>query len=160
MAISSRVEVAKAALADGEAIHRLVNYYAQHGGILLPRSLADIYQHIRDFTVVKEDGKVIGCCALRIYWRDLAEIRSLAVEPHLKGRGIGSQLLIACIDEAKSLGIRRLFTLTYAGPFFERHGFRPIDKNKLPQKIWADCIKCSKLTTCDEKAYILELTKP
>jgi amino-acid N-acetyltransferase len=157
LAISSRLELDKATLADAEGIHKLVNYYAHHGSLLLPRTLSDIYQHIRDFTVVREDGQVVGCCALRIYWRDLAEIRSLAVEPARTGRGIGSQLLQACVSEATVLGIKRVFTLTYSGPFFERHGFKPIDKKRLPQKIWADCMRCAKLPTCDEKAYILDL---
>ncbi len=157
MAIGSRLELGKATLEDAEGIYRLVNHYAQHGGLLLPRSLADIYHHIRDFTVAKQEGRVVGCCALRIYWRDLAEVRSLAVEPGLTGHGIGSRLLLACIEEARELGIKRLFTLTYAGPFFETHGFRPIDKGKLPEKIWADCLRCAKLPMCDEKAYILEI---
>ncbi len=157
MTISSQIELAKATLADAEGIHKLVNYYAQRGGLLLPRTLADIYQHIRDFTVMRDRDRVVGCCALRIYWRDLAELRSLAVDPAYQGLGLGSRLVLACIGEATELGIKRLFTLSYSGGFFEKLGFQPIEKSRLPQKVWADCLKCAKLPTCDETAYILEL---
>jgi len=148
--------VRKARLSDAEAIHSLVNSYAQKG-LLLPRSISSVYEHIRDFWVYEEEGEVVGCCALQIVWEDLAEIRSLAVREDRKGEGIGRKLVEVCIKEAKELGIERVFSLTYARDFFEALGFRVVDKSVLPHKVWGDCVNCVKFPSCDEIAVILEL---
>lgn len=148
--------VRKARLSDATAIYGLINIYAQRG-LLLPRSLVSIYDRIRDFWVFEEEGKVLGCVALQIVWEDLAEIRSLAVDEARKGEGIGSVLVEACLREAEELGIRRVFSLTYAKDFFERIGFKAIDKKELPQKVWGDCVSCPKFPGCDEVAVILDL---
>ncbi|RLJ69855.1 N-acetylglutamate synthase [Hydrogenivirga caldilitoris] len=148
--------VRKARLSDAQAIHSLVNEYALQG-VLLPRSLSSIYEHIRDFWVYEEGGEVLGCCALQIVWADLAEIRSFAVRKDRKGLGIGKALISSCIEEAKSLGIKKVFSLTYAKDYFERFGFRVVDKSTLPHKVWGDCINCVKFPNCDEIAVILEL---
>ncbi len=148
--------VRKARLKDAPVIHSLVNDYASKG-ILLPRSLNSIYEHIRDFWVYEEGGKILGCAALQIVWEDLAEIRSLAVEESRKGEGIGRALVEACLREAEELGVKSVFSLTYAKDFFERLGFRVVDKNVLPHKVWSDCINCVKFPNCDEIAVILEL---
>lgn len=148
--------VRKAKLSDAKTIYELVSDYAKEG-IVLPRSLNSIYEHIRDFWVYEEEGEVLGCCALQIVWEDLAEIRSLAVRRDRKGEGIGRELVRACIEEAHQLGVRRVFSLTYARDFFERFGFRVIDKSTLPHKVWTDCVNCIKFPDCDEIAVILEL---
>ncbi len=150
--------VRKARLKDAEKIHLLVNRYASEG-LLLPRSIGSIYEHIRDFWVYEEDGDILGCCALQIIWEDLAEIRSFAVRKEHHRKGIGKALIKACIEEAKSLGVQRIFSLTYAKGFFERFGFKEIDKSVLPYKVWSDCINCPKFYTCDETAVILEIRK-
>ncbi|RMG56963.1 MAG: N-acetyltransferase, partial [Deltaproteobacteria bacterium] len=116
-----------------------------------------IYENIRDFFVCEdEDGGVVGVAALHVMWEDLAEIRSLAVKEGSEGGGIGRMLMDACLSEARSLGIKRVFALTYRSGFFEKFGFREVEKSTLPQKIWTDCLKCSKFPDCDETAVILE----
>ncbi|ADY73447.1 GCN5-related N-acetyltransferase [Desulfurobacterium thermolithotrophum DSM 11699] len=148
----------KARMKDAERIQFLINEYAKQG-LMLPRSINSIYEHIRDFWVYEESGKILGVCALTIFWNDLAEVRSLAVDPkHLK-RGIGTALVKKTLEEAKEFGIGRVFTLTYQVRFFEKLGFKVIDKNSLPHKIWRDCINCVKFPNCDETAMEIEILK-
>lgn len=150
--------ITKAAVKDVKEIHRILEYFAQKGD-LLPRSLSDLYENLRDFFVYREsaDGEILGVCSLHIHWEDLAEIRSLAVKENHSGRGVGTRLVKSCIAEAKELGITRLFVLTYKPAFFERLGFAIIEKGKLPHKIWGECIKCHKFPDCDEIAMMMEL---
>lgn len=145
--------VRKARAADGPAIQRLLARFASRGE-LLPRTLNDVYQHLRDFVVGEADGRIVGVCALWLYWEDLAEVRSLAVDEQYGGRGLGTALVKACVVEAAQLGVRRVFALTYRPRFFERLGFQTLDKRELPQKIWKDCLRCAKFTCCDEVALI------
>ena len=148
--------VRKARATDGPAIQKLLAHFAARGD-LLHRTLDEIYQHLRDFFVCEADGQVVGVCALWLYWEDLAEVRSLAVLESHGGRGLGKALVEACVEEAWTLGIRRVFALTYRPGFFERLGFRTLDKSALPQKIWKDCIQCAKFTCCDEVALIRQV---
>jgi len=149
--------IQKPKIADAREIQRLVNTFADEGK-LIPRSLSDIYDYWRDFVIFKKPGNPLaGVCALHIYWADLAEIRSLAVATVEQGKGIGEHLIRACIQEAQELEIPQLFVLTYIPSYFERFGFRVVDKSALPQKIWRDCIKCVKFPDCDETALILSL---
>ncbi len=150
--------VRKAKLSDARSIYTLVGEFARRG-LLLPRSLNSIYEHIRDFWVYEEEGEVVGCAALQVIWEDLAEIRSLAVKEDRQGEGIGRELVEACLREAKELGIGRVFSLTYAREFFERMGFRPVEKSDLPHKVWGDCVNCVKFPECDETAVIIDLRK-
>ena len=146
-------EVRKARAADVPGMQRLISYFAARGD-LLPRTLNELYVHLRDFFVCVAEGEVVGICALSLYWEDLAEVRTLAVREEYGGRGMGAALVTACLDEAGRLGVQRVFALTYRPGFFTRLGFREIDKRELPQKIWKDCIKCAKFTNCDEVALI------
>ncbi|MGK2906870.1 MAG: N-acetyltransferase [Desulfuromonadales bacterium] len=148
--------IRKAILQDARQIHKLLLNYAKDG-LVLPRSLMDIFETIRDFYVFAEDSRVIGAAALNICWEDLAEVRSLVVEEKHNGRGIGRYLVEACISEARQLGIGRVFALTYQQTFFEKLGFQVIEKSELPHKIWGDCIKCAKFPECDEIALSLSL---
>jgi len=150
--------VRKAKLSDARSIYTLVAEFA-HRGILLPRSLNSIYEHIRDFWVYEEGKEIVGCVALQVVWEDLAEIRSLAVRKDRQGEGIGRELVEACLKEAKELGIGRVFSLTYAREFFERIGFSVIDKSSLPHKVWGDCVNCVKFPECDETAVIIDLSR-
>jgi len=149
--------IRRATIADAEQIQRLINQFADQGR-LLPRSLSEIYDHLRDFHVYEgQDHAIEGVCALHICWEDLAEIRSLAVATEARKNGIGMKLVEACLEEARQLGVKQVFVLTYIPPYFERTGFQVTDKSTLPHKIWADCIRCVKFPNCDEIAMILDL---
>ena len=149
--------IRRATIADAEQIQQLINQFAD-AGRLLPRSLSEIYDNLRDFHVYEGQNRHIeGVCALHICWEDLAEIRSLAVADKERKKGIGMKLVEACLEEARNLGIARAFLLTYIPPYFERSGFRAVDKSTLPHKIWADCIRCVKFPDCDETAMIIDL---
>ncbi len=141
---------------DGPAIQRLLGQFARKGE-LLPRTLNEVYRNLRDFVVAESGGNVVGVCALSVYWEDLSEIRSLAVDEAHGGRGLGSALVRACLDEARTLGIKRVFALTYRPGFFARLGFHELDKRELPEKIWKDCLQCAKYHCCDETALIREV---
>ena len=148
----------KARLKDIAHIHRLVNACAGKGE-MLPRPLAELYDNMRDYVVYEdaETGEVQGACALHICWEDLAEVRSLCVVEHARRKGLGGELVRACMDEAGLLDIKRLFVLTYRSEFFGRFGFREVAKTELPQKIWTDCVNCPKFPLCDEVAMIARL---
>ncbi|HSW61826.1 MAG TPA: N-acetyltransferase [Dissulfurispiraceae bacterium] len=148
--------IRKACMADIKAIQALVNDFAKREQ-MLPRSLNELYESARDFIVYEEKGSLVGVCALRIMWDDLGEIRSLAVRAQHQKKGIGKKLVKRCLKEARELGLKRVFALTYHPLFFKKLGFRDIDKAKLPQKIWSDCIKCHKFPECDEHGVILSL---
>jgi len=148
--------VRKATVHDVRTIHNILSYYVKQD-ILLPRSLADLYEHIRDFYVEEsdeEDGNLSGICSLIVSWEDLGEIRSLSVIEHAQNRGIGTKLVKKCLEEAVELGLSRVFALTLRKKFFADLGFEEIEKALLPHKIWADCITCPKFPNCDEIAMI------
>jgi amino-acid N-acetyltransferase len=146
----------KAQIGDVKEIQKLLLTFASRGD-MLSRSLSEIYESLRDFFVFEEDGILLGVAALHIVWDDLAEVRSVAVVEEAGRKGLGSQLVQACIDEARQIGLRRIFCLTYKPEFFGKHGFRLVDKAELPHKVWGDCIKCAKFPDCDENAMILDL---
>ena len=150
--------IRKARMSDVKGIHGLIAEYARKGD-MLPRSLADIYENLRDYFVfLGNDGELVGSAAIHIMWEDLAEVRSLAVREGEMRRGIGTQLVESCISEAIMLGIERVFALTYKPEFFEKLGFHVVDKSELPQKIWTDCLKCSKFPDCDEVALVADFS--
>ena len=145
----------QAKIPDAEAIHALVSSYAELD-IMLFLSMADIYENLQQFTVAEVDGQVAGCCALQIVWSDLVEIRSLAIDKALLGKGIGKALVQAVLEQAQVLGAGQVFTLTLEAGFFKKLGFEEVPKEKLPMKVWSDCAKCSKQDRCDETAMIYE----
>jgi len=148
--------IRKAKIAEAKTIQKLINSFAKEGK-LLPRSLSEIYDNLRDFFVFEEDGRILGVCALHICWEDLAEIRSLAVQEDAGRKGVGRQLVEACLEEAKELGVKKVFLLTYIPSFFRKLGFSEVDKATLPHKIWGDCLRCPKFPHCDEVALIRTL---
>jgi len=157
----------------------LISSYAERDKMLF-RSLADIYKNLQTFTVVELDGNVVGCCALQVIWpaatscppprlasgdagagvvrrrgkSDLAEIKSLAVDEENTGTGVGKMLVAAATEQACQLGLPRIFALTLNPDFFEKLGFKIIEKDSLPMKVWSDCAKCPKQQNCDEIAVI------
>jgi len=150
------IYIRKAKIKDVQNIQQLINSYVQEGK-LLPRSLSELYERVRDFFVAEIDEKIIGCCALHIIWEDLAEIRSLAVSKDMTHQGIGMKLLEAAVNSAKELEIDKIFVLTYSTDFFKAFGFKLVDKSTLPHKIWGECIKCVHFPNCNEEALIYEL---
>lgn len=148
--------IRKAQISDVKDIQKLLMTFANRGD-MLSRSLSELYESLRDFYVVEEDGVLLGAAALHVVWEDLAEVRSVAVNEDAGRKGIGSRLVQACIAEAREIGLRRIFCLTYKPDFFGKHGFRLVDKAELPHKVWGDCIKCPKFPDCDENAMILDL---
>lgn len=150
------MKIRKITAVDIRQIHKLVNEFAKKEE-MLPRALNELYEGMRDFFVYEDKGILKGVCALRILWEDLAEIRSLAVKDEYQKRGIGRALVKRCLKEAKDLGINKVFALTYHPKFFKAVGFKEIDKSKLPQKIWGDCLRCPKFPECNEHAVIINL---
>ncbi len=150
------MKIRKARISDLKRVHALINEFAKREQ-MIPRSLNELYETLRDLFVCEIDGDIYGACALHIMWEDLAELRSLAVDRRYQKRGIGRNLVKQCLKEAKVLGIKRIFALTYHPDFFKNMGFTDIDKSNLPQKIWGDCLRCHKFPECDETAVILNL---
>ena len=135
----------------------LVNQMARLKNNLLPRSMSELYEYVRDFIVAVDGDKVVGTCSLHIFWEDLAEVRSLAVDSAYQGQGWGEHLMEAIIQDARQMQILRLFTLTTIPVFFEKFGFHEGTKDQLPQKTWSECFRCPKFTACDETALVLDL---
>ena len=145
--------IRKACTRDVIFMQQLINDYAEKGA-MLHRSFSELYENIRDFFVVETDGKIVGCAALHISWKDLAELKSLAVTEDQQGRGFGKKLIKACMDEAVELGIEKVFALTYVPVLFEKMSFEIIDKALLPRKVWTECVYCPKFPGCGEIAVI------
>jgi amino-acid N-acetyltransferase len=149
------LKVEKAKITDVPQIHGLVNHFAEKDE-MLPRSLAELYENIRDCFVVRDEGRVVACASLHVFWSDLAEIRSLAVAEGSQDKGLGGELLKACLTEAAELGIGTIFCLTYRPALFEKFGFAQVDKMELPRKVWSECYRCPKFPDCDEVALIFK----
>lgn len=152
--------IRKANIKDVKDIHGLLQLYAKQG-LMLARPLSRIYDHLRDFFIYEDEtsGRIGGFCALQICWEDMAEVRSLAVHPDFTGRHVGHNLVSACLEEARQMGINKVFTLTYQDKFFAKQGFKIIRHAELPLKIWSDCIVCPKYPDCDEIAMIIVLSE-
>lgn len=149
--------IRKAKISDVKTIHSILAHFADEG-LLLPRSLSDLYDHLRDYAIYEDEaGEVAGVVALNVSWDNLAEIRSLAVLEPSQGQGVGRRLVEHCLSDAITLGIYQVFTLTYQPDFFRKMGFHEVDKSILPHKIWADCVQCPKFPDCDETALLIEL---
>lgn len=150
------MEIRPARMSDVPALAELINYHAERGQ-MLHRSAAYLYERVRNFCVcpIKED--IVGCCALEPVWGDLGELKSLAVREELRGQGIGKALIGKSLASSKSIGVKKVFCLTREPKFFEKLGFGQIDRNKLPHKIWSECVSYPSKDNCDEIALILKL---
>lgn len=151
------IMIRKAKISDVKVIQSLVNHYADSGQ-MLPRTLNELYEDLRDFHVYEQNGSLIGVCALHVSWDGLAEIRSLAVRKDRIKSGIGTALVRQCLAEAAELQAERVFVLTYQEDFFKKLGFTAVDKKELPHKIWTDCLNCVKFPDCDESALIIRVS--
>ncbi len=158
MSRKEKILIRKAKISHGTAIHRLVQYYAKED-LMLARSLMEIYENIRDYFIALRGKTIVGCCALHICWKDLGEIKALAVKPNYRKKGVGTLLVTEALQEAARIKIKKIFCLTYIPKFFRKFGFRKIDKKYLPHKIWNECIKCPKFPDCDEICLVYPVPK-
>ncbi len=150
------VVVEPARIADAQAIHELVTHWADRGD-MLHRPVSEVYESIRDFKVARIDGQMAACGSLHIMGPDLAEIRSLAVREDAQGKQLGAAIVDACLEDARELGLERVFALTYRPGFFERVGFRLANVMEFPQKVWNECVRCPFFTNCKEVAVVMDL---
>ena len=146
----------KARLSDVPALFKLIHQYASEE-VILPRALPELYENIWEFTVAENGAQVSACGALRLYNEEIAEIRSLCVDPQQKTSGLGRAVTNQLMHEAESLGLKRVFALTVVPAFFSKMGFYPVERGALPQKVWRDCLQCEKYFRCDEVAMVFDL---
>ena len=142
-----------AVLPDAEQIHAIIGPYAETG-TLLPRTLAELCENVRDFVVAESDGVIVGCGALHLYGLHLAEIRSIAVTPDAKGLGAGRMLVEALLAEAERHHVTCVCLFTRIPDFFGHMGFSTARREELPDKIYKDCVHCPNLLCCDEVAMV------
>jgi amino-acid N-acetyltransferase len=148
--------IRKAKYNDVESIQNLIRIFSETGKVLF-RSLDEIKENISNFWVYEKNDQLIGVCSLKKDWGRLVELRSLGVDPRYSGQGIGTEMVEASLKEALSTDCDTLFVLTYAVSMFKRLGFRTIDKERLPHKVWNDCNACLHQENCDETAMVLSL---
>lgn len=153
-----KVVVRRATIADALRIHELINSFASQE-LMLPRQLLSIYENIRDFHVAVIDSRVVGCSGLHFTWGDMAEVRSLAVDPSAGRRGVGRALVEANVVEAREHNLVQVYAFTYVKDFFLKLGFRVVAHESMPRKVWMDCVNCHKFNCCDEIAMVLDLVE-
>ena len=153
-----RLTVRKALMHDIPPILQLINGYAAKG-IMLPRTEFELSEAIRDFSVVYQEDRFVGCGALHFYSPTVAEIRSLAVHEYAKTHGVGRRIIEALVDEAEAYELHAVFAFTYVVEFFNKVGFEVVERGALPLKAWKDCVRCPKFQACDEIA-VLRILRP
>ena len=155
---ASALTVRKASMPDIHRLLKLINGYAAQG-IMLPRTEFEMSEHIRDFTLVLNGDELVGCGALHFYTPTSGEVRSLAVAPDAKSRGVGRTIVEALEREARECGLHTIFAFTYVTGFFEKLGFEQVERGELPLKAWKDCLRCPKFSCCDETAVVKYLVE-
>ena len=167
----SQIVIEKAQVRDVEEILELVNAYAARN-LMLPRGPQYMYENIRDFVIASDSNVpvysltetrevlnlIVACGSLHVLWEDIAEIRALASHPDYQHLGLGSKIVEYMIEEARQLGIRRLYTFTLTEDFFKTLGFSRQNRSELPPKVWGECSRCPKYFRCDEIGMVLELS--
>jgi amino-acid N-acetyltransferase len=156
LTVTETVSVRTARLIDAEAISRLASEYAM-SGVMLKRSPENIIENIRNFFVAESGGRVVGCCAISFFTLHLAEIRTVAVSDRFQHRGVGTMLVRKAEGILREEGVLSAFVLTLVPGFFSGLGYREVEKEMFPQKIWRDCTNCPKLMNCDEIAMLKDL---
>jgi len=155
----SKLTVRPAVAADVPQVHELIKYHAQMGRMIL-RGFDELYADLRSFMVAEDNGELLGCASVHIFWSNLAELKCVAVKENQQRRGIGRAVVNACHNDLKRLGIERAFALTGATTFFEKLGYKVVDKDSLPRFIWGECVRCPSFPVCNEEAMVFDLTKP
>lgn len=154
------MNIRPARVGDVHAIYELIRTFADRK-LMIRRSPGELYESIREFLVATDDdGQVVGCSALHVFWEDLAELKCLAVSERAQGQGVGKKLVDACWEAARELELKTVFTLTYVPDFFQKCGYRQIDKAELPHKIWNECVRCPLFPECHEVALIRTADEP
>ncbi len=153
---SERLTVRKATMSDIHALLKLINDYAANG-IMLPRTEFEMSENIRDFSAAYVGERLVGCGALHFYTPTSGEVRSLAVDPAIKTRGVGRRIVEALEKEAIENNLHAIFAFTYVPEFFRKLGFREVERGELPLKVWKDCLRCPKFQCCDEIAMVKPL---
>jgi amino-acid N-acetyltransferase len=165
-----QIDIWKAQIRDVEEILQLVNVFA-NSNLMLPRGPQYLYENIRDFVIASDRNVpvysltetrevlhlIVACGSLHVLWGDIAEVRALAIHPDYQHLGLGSKLVEFMKQEARQLGIKRLFTFTLTEDFFKTLGFKKIKRNSLPPKVWGECSRCPKYFQCDEIGMVLDL---
>ena len=165
-----QIDICKAQIRDVEEILELVNVFA-NSNLMLPRGPQYLYENIRDFVIASDRNVpvysltetrevlhlIVACGSLHVLWEDIAEVRALAIHPDYQHLGLGSKLVEFMKQEARQLGIKRLFTFTLTEDFFKTLGFKKIERNSLPPKVWGECSRCPKYFQCDEIGMVLDL---
>ena len=166
----SRIVILKAQIRDVEEILELINGFAT-SNLMLPRGPQYLYENIRDFVIAVDENVpvytltdtkevmnlIVACGSLHVLWEDIAEVRALAIHPDYHHLGLGSRVVEFMEEEARKLGIHRLFTFTLTEDFFNALGFRKISRKDLPPKVWGECSRCPKYFQCDEVGMVLDL---
>ncbi len=144
----------KAAIRDVAELTSLIN----HDGSILPRSQHYVFENLRDFTVVQENGRIVGCGSLHVLWEDVAEIRSVTfADPELARNGVFRQLLDRLLDEGRQLGVKQVLALTYDPESYLKHGFREVERAQVQRLVWNECINCVHFPDCMETPVIVDL---
>lgn len=140
--LSKGVTVRRAMTSDVSAVRRLIDSYSRDG-FLLDKATVTLYEDIQEFWVAErdDDAEVVACGALHVMWEDLAEVRTLAVDPALKGAGIGHQVLDKLLRTARRLGVRRIFCLTFEVDFFAKHGFVEIGETPVDGDVYSELLR-------------------
>lgn len=154
---TSKLTVRPAVAADVPKVHELIKYHAQMGRMIL-RGFDELYSDLRSFMVAEDQGELLGCASVHIFWNNLAELKCVAVKENQQRRGIGRAVVDACHQDLKRLGIERAFALTGATTFFEKLGYRVVAKDSLPRFIWGECVRCPSFPVCNEEALVFDLT--
>ncbi|MDR2811835.1 MAG: N-acetyltransferase [Endomicrobium sp.] len=150
------MDIRPAKVSDVKGIHVLVEHYANNKE-MLHRSLNAIYENVQEFIVLENEGKIIACGALHVSWEDLAEVKALAVSEEYKRQGIGRKMIETLQKNAKELGVKKVFTLTFKPEFFKKLGYTEIPKEMLPHKIWSECVNCYLFPECGEVSLLFPL---
>ncbi|MEU4682030.1 amino-acid N-acetyltransferase [Streptomyces xinghaiensis] len=140
--VSNEVTVRRARTGDVPAIRGLIDGYVRDG-ILLDKATVTLYEDIQEFWVAERaaDARVVGCGALHVMWEDLAEVRTLAVDPAVQGHGVGHRVLGELVQTARRLGVRRIFCLTFEVDFFTRHGFTEIGDAPVDGDVYSELLR-------------------
>ena len=156
----------KAVIGDVEAIQKLISGFAA-SNVMLPRGPQYIYENLRDFVIVKrvgegqnddsDQGVIAACGSLHVLWNDQAELRSISVHPQYQRHGLGTRIVRFLVDDARMLGLHKVYAFTLVEEFFSNMGFVRKKKDDLPSKLWSECSQCPKYFICDEVGLVLDI---